>query len=146
MKARDIIPSWPRGRSSSRPIRIPSWFRFAYFRAKLESAANPIFGPSDEAFEDFTRTNIILFFEAEDEAKYRAEQERKLAEWRINHARVEESAKTAIFAASEVTTFPWLWNCLQRLASKTEDEILEGALLGAAGRSALSADGTQEHK
>jgi hypothetical protein len=83
MKARDVIPGWPRGRSSSRPIRIPAWFRFAWYKARMENRSHPIFGPSDEAFEEFTRTNIILFFEAEVDAKYRAEQDRMTKEYRI---------------------------------------------------------------
>jgi hypothetical protein len=93
MKARDIIPGWPRGRSSSRPIHIPEWFRFAYYRMMVERSGHPVFGPSDASFGDFTRTSITLFFEAEAQAQYRAEQNRKVAEWRINSARIDEAAR-----------------------------------------------------
>jgi hypothetical protein len=82
LKARQIVSGWPRGRSSSRPIRIPTWFQFAFYKSLMDKRSSPIFGPSDADFEQFTRTNIILFFEAEEEAKYRTEQDRMTEDYR----------------------------------------------------------------
>jgi hypothetical protein len=87
MKARDVIPGWPRGRSSSRPIRIPTWFRYAWLRSRLGESA---FGPSDVAFEEFTRAAVKVFFEAEEDQKYRAEQDRKVAEYRAERFQIRE--------------------------------------------------------
>jgi hypothetical protein len=95
LKARQIISAWPRGRSSSRPIRIPTWFQFAFYKSLMDKRSSPIFGPSDADFEQFTRTNVVLFFEAEAEAKYRAGQDRMTEEWRDNHLTMERMAKEA---------------------------------------------------
>jgi hypothetical protein len=89
LKARDLIPSWPCGRSSSQPIRIPTWFQFAFYKSLMDKRSSPIFGPSDADFEQFTRTNAILFFEAEEEAKYREGQERMMEDWRIETYKME---------------------------------------------------------
>jgi hypothetical protein len=67
----------------------------------MEAAGHPIFGPTDAAFEEFTRTNMILFFEAEAEAKYRAEQDRMTDAYRLEQFGEREFVR--IFGRADIT-------------------------------------------
>jgi hypothetical protein len=89
LKARDIIPGWPRGRSTLGPLPIPAGFIIECLKFRLYNQARSIFGPSDEAFADFTVSAAAVIVEDRWNRQYHESQAAMLTDYRSTLLRIE---------------------------------------------------------